>query len=62
VKLSDYGITGPPGSDTIGLKVSDTIVVKVSVYCSTEKPAPDLKADTGGETGAGRTPPKRPGG
>lgn len=62
VKLSDHGITGPPGSDTIGLKVSDTIAVKAAVFCSTEKPAPDLKTDTGSETGGGRTPPKRPGG
>lgn len=62
VKLSDHGITGPPGSDTIGLKVADTIAVKAAVFCSTEKPAPDLKTDTGGETGGGRTPPKRPGG
>ncbi len=50
VKLSDYGITGPRGSDTIGLKVADTLRIKVTVFGSTERPPQALKVDTGRST------------
>lgn len=46
VKLSDYGITGPPESGVIGLKVSDTQAIKVTVFGSTEPPPEPLKVDT----------------
>ncbi len=45
VKLSDYGITGPTGSDTVGLKVSDDQAIRVTVFGSTEKPAEALQVD-----------------
>ncbi|MEK6676708.1 MAG: YceI family protein, partial [Planctomycetota bacterium] len=45
LKLADYGITGPPGSDFIGLKVADTVKIKVTVFASTEKPPDPLKVD-----------------
>lgn len=64
VKLSDYGITGPPGSDTIGLKVADKQVIKVTVFGSTEPPAPPLRVDTQPTTTAPAKPkppaPPRP--
>ncbi|HVP10615.1 MAG TPA: YceI family protein [Phycisphaerae bacterium] len=47
VKLSDYAITGPPASETIGLKVSDTQAVKVTVFGSTEPPPEQFKPDVG---------------
>ncbi len=57
LSLADYGVKGPQGSDIIGLKVSDNIDLKVTVFGSTEVPPDPLKADT---TGNGkRTPPKR---
>jgi polyisoprenoid-binding protein YceI len=45
IKLSDYKILGPPASGTIGLKVADTLPIKVSVFGSTERPPPPLKVD-----------------
>ncbi len=45
LKLSDYGVTGPPGSDTIGLKVADTLEIKVTVFGSTEAPPAALEPD-----------------
>lgn len=62
VKLSDYGITGPTGSDTIGLKVSDTQAIKVTVFGSTEKPAEALRIDTAPTTTAPVVPrpPQKP--
>lgn len=45
VKLADYGIKGPAGSDTVGTKVAEETKVKVTVFASTEKPAEALKAD-----------------
>jgi polyisoprenoid-binding protein YceI len=60
LKLSDYGVHGPPGSDFIGLKVADTIKIKVSIYGSTEKPPETLKPDEPLPAG-GRKPPPRPG-
>lgn len=56
LKLSDYAITGPAGSDTIGLKVSETLNVKVTVFGATEPPAAPLKADKD----AGGTPKPKP--
>ena len=46
VKLSDYGITGPPGTNTIGLKVSDQQDIRVTIFGATERPPEALKADT----------------
>ncbi len=68
VKLSDFGITGPPGSETIGVKVADAQDVQVTVFGATEKPPEALKTDTqpaGGATpkppeGAGAPKPKPP--
>jgi polyisoprenoid-binding protein YceI len=74
VKLSDYGIIGPQGSNMIGLKVSDVQKVKFSVFGSTSRPPEELKADTRGLTssqpagggggsatgGVVRPPPPRP--
>jgi polyisoprenoid-binding protein YceI len=45
IKLSDYGVTGPKGSETIGLKVADKLEIKVAVFCSTQKPPVELEAD-----------------
>ena len=59
MKLSDYGITGPAGSDMIGLKVSDVQAVKVTVFGSTEPPAAQLKPDQEPTT-SGPTKPKPP--
>jgi len=62
VKLSDYGVTGPKEADIIGLKVSNDIQVKVSIFGSTEKPPEALKPDT--ESKPAETPrpppPRRP--
>ena len=73
VKLADYGIVGPKGSNMIGLKVSDVQKVKFTVLGSTSKPPEELKADTrglatqpagGGDRpgpgGVVRPPPPRP--
>ncbi len=46
VKLSDFGITGPSGSNAVGLKVSDQQDVRVTVFGATEKPPEALKKDT----------------
>lgn len=59
VKLSDYGVAGPKGSEMIGLKVSDEIEIRAAVYGSTEKPPADLKADKPVTT-AKPAPPKKP--
>jgi polyisoprenoid-binding protein YceI len=48
LKLSDYKIYGPPGSDTIGLKVADDLPIKVAVFGSTERPPAPLKVDKPG--------------
>ena len=45
LKLADYGVTGPAGGNMVGLKVADTVGIKVAVFASTEKPGDDLKAD-----------------
>jgi polyisoprenoid-binding protein YceI len=45
VKLSDFGVSGPAGSGTIGLKVSDVQNVKVTVFAATEAPPPPLAVD-----------------
>lgn len=50
VSLADYQIRGPAGSNVIGLKVADRLPIKVSVFGSTEKPPPTLKADNLGAT------------
>lgn len=60
VKLSDYKVTGPVGGDAIGLKVSDTIRIRVSVFASTTPPPPKAGVDRGKDSGAGKLviPPK----
>lgn len=62
LKLSDYGIAGPKGADTIGLKVSDELEVKVSVFSSTEAPPQALEADKDKPAAAPAKPkpPQRP--
>ena len=35
IELSDYGVKGPQGSDIIGLKVANTLPIKVSIFGST---------------------------
>jgi polyisoprenoid-binding protein YceI len=60
VKLSDYGITGPPGSETIGLKVSDTQAIKVTIFGATERPPEELRPDKEPATTAPVRPPPPP--
>jgi len=62
VKLSDYGVTGPSGSDTIGLKVADELVIRAAVYGSTEPPPKPLQADRPAPASGSKrpAPPKRP--
>jgi polyisoprenoid-binding protein YceI len=62
VKLSDYAITGPAGTQTIGLKVSDEQAIKVSVFASTEPPPPPLTTDKEPDKAAPqvRPPERRP--
>jgi len=48
IKLSDYGVFGPAGSDFIGLKVANELPIKVTVFGSTQPPPEPLKPDTGG--------------
>jgi len=45
VKLSDYNITGPEASKTVGLKVADEINIHAAVYGSTTPPPKPLAAD-----------------
>ncbi len=70
VKLSDYGVAGPKGAETIGLKVSDDIELKATVFGSTQPPPKGLEADkpvgkpagtpAAGSQPAKPAPPKRP--
>lgn len=57
LKLADYGLTGPPGSDWIGLKVAEVVKIKVTVFGSTERPADPLKVDRPEGTGKSAPPP-----
>ncbi len=59
-RLSDYGITGPPGSDTIGVKVSDVQAVRVTIFGATERPPEPLAADTQPATAPVKPPPPPP--
>jgi len=59
LSLAEYGITGPAGSDFIGLKVADTLKIKVTVFGSTERPPDPLKADLP-DTPSNRPPPPPP--
>jgi polyisoprenoid-binding protein YceI len=63
VKLSDFGITGPRGSNTIGLKVSDQQDIRVTVFGATERPPEALKTDTEqpAKSPVQVKPPERPG-
>ncbi len=58
IKLSGYGVSGPAGSDTIGLKVSDDIEIRVTIFGSTEPPPDALEADAGADSPR-RAPPRR---
>jgi polyisoprenoid-binding protein YceI len=60
IKLADFGITGPPGSDTIGLKVAETQQIKVTVFGSTEKPPPPLAPGKDAPEIPGAVKPKPP--
>jgi polyisoprenoid-binding protein YceI len=64
IKLSAHGVTGPTGgSNTIGLKVADTMPVKVTIFGSTERPPEPLKPDTGGSaTQPAESPASQPSG
>lgn len=59
IMLSDFGITGPKGSETIGVKVSDVQHIKVSVFAATQPPPKELKVDREPATPAppGKTAP-----
>lgn len=57
VKLADYGLTGPPGSDWIGLKVAEVVKIKVTVFGSTERPADPLKVDRPDAAAKSASPP-----
>ncbi len=59
-KLSDYGITGPAGSDTIGIKVADVQAVKVTVFGATERPPEPLRPDTQPAATSPAKPPPPP--
>ena len=59
VKLADYAIAGPKASDVLGLKVSNDIEVRVTVFGSTERPPDPLKGDTA-EADPKRQAPRRP--
>lgn len=60
IKLADFGITGPSGSDTIGLKVAETQQIKVTVFGSTEKPPPPLAPGKDAPETPGAVKPKPP--
>jgi hypothetical protein len=62
IKLADYGITGPPGSETVGLKVADKQDIKVTIFGATERPPDTLRPDTAPATSAPAKlkPPERP--
>ena len=45
LKLSDFGISGPKGSETIGMKVSDVQKIKISVFAATQAPPKSLSVD-----------------
>lgn len=62
IKLSDFNIAGPKGSDIIGLKVADDIDLKVTIFGSTERPPEpiDLHGEQPDRAPAKRTPPRRP--
>lgn len=59
IKLSDYGVSGPAGSDTIGLKVSDDIEIRITVFGSTEPPPDALEADKGSGSPRRAPPPRK---
>ncbi len=59
IKLSDYGVSGPAGSDAIGLKVSDDIEIRVTVFGSTEPPPDALEADEGTDSPRRAPPPRK---
>ena len=59
IKLSDYGVSGPAGSDIIGLKVSDDIEIRVTVFGSTEPPPDALEADAGSDSPRRAPPPRK---
>lgn len=61
LKLSDYDVKGPQGTDIIGLKVNDTIKLKVTIFGSTTKPPEELGGDKAASQPAVKpAPPKKP--
>ncbi len=60
IKLSDYQVQGPVGSDTIGLKVANSLPIKASVFGSTSKPPAPLKVDRPGAATQPATTNTRP--
>jgi polyisoprenoid-binding protein YceI len=64
VKLSEFGITGPPESAVIGVKVSDEQNVQVTIFGATERPPEELNIDVVPTPGppVKPKPPKPPGG
>lgn len=61
LKLSDYGVLGPQGTDIIGLKVSDQLELKCAIFASSEPPPETLKPDATPTSKPGvPPPPKRP--
>lgn len=63
LQLSEFGVSGPRGSDFIGLKVADTLDIQVTVFGSTDKPPPAITADErpAGDVTVKPPPPKKPG-
>jgi len=62
LKLSDFDVKGPQGTDIIGLKVNDAIKLKVTIFGSTTKPPEDLGGDKAASQPAVKpAPPKKPG-
>jgi polyisoprenoid-binding protein YceI len=55
LKLSEFGIQGPPGANAVGVKVADKQDVRVTVFGSTERPPEALRTDTEPAT----TPPMK---
>jgi polyisoprenoid-binding protein YceI len=49
IKLSDFGVTGPPMSDFLGPRVANNLVIQFTVFGSTKKP-PEATADESWDT------------
>jgi polyisoprenoid-binding protein YceI len=60
IRLSDYGITGPPASEMIGVTVSNDQDIKVTIFGATGKPPAELAADQEPGAGGATTPSPPP--